>query len=236
MPIYRLSADLAFPAPQLADGSGLLAVGGDLSAERLLLAYSNGIFPWPVRHFPLAWFSPDPRFVVTPEDVHVGKNLRKTIRRETFQVTMDMAFSRVIRACALTPRNHEDGTWITEEMIEAYQQLHRLGFAHSVEAWQGERLVGGLYGISIGSMFCGESMFYRVSDASKVCFALLATQLRRWRFRLIDCQVYTDNLARFGAWDMARQDFLGILRKTIHEPTRRETWRMDEDIVDEFRS
>lgn len=235
MPIYRLSADLAFPAPQFADGSGLLAVGGDLSVDRLLLAYSNGIFPWPVQHFPLAWFSPDPRFVVTPEDVHVGKNLRKTLRRETFEVTMDRAFGRVIRACALTPRAHENGTWITEDMIEAYEKLHDLGFAHSVEAWLDDRLVGGLYGVSIGSMFCGESMFFRESDASKVCFALLATQLRRWDYRLIDCQVYTENLARFGAWEMPRRDFLEILRRCVLEPSRRQTWALDVDLIDEFR-
>jgi len=120
-------------------------------------------------------------------------------------------------------------------MIEAYEHLHRLGFAHSVEAWMGDRLVGGLYGVSVGSMFCGESMFYRESDASKVCFATLATQLRRWKFRMIDCQVYTDNLARFGAWEMPRRDFLGILRRCVREPTRRETWVLDEDLVDEFR-
>ena len=227
MPVYRLGDALAFPPPDEAEPSGLVAVGGDLSPERLLLAYSLGIFPWPLVEKPLLWFSPDPRMVLRPREVSVSRSLRKTLRRGDFEVRLDTAFRQVVRRCAEIPRRGEAGTWITADMAEAYMQLHDLGFAHSAEAWQAGVLVGGLYGVSLGRSFFGESMFADRPDASKVAFVVLVQQLDVWGFDLVDCQVHTEHLARFGAEEWSRRRFLTALRRSLDAPTRRGAWKLD---------
>ena len=228
MPVYRLGSELAFPHPESSDPSGLLALGGDLSPERLLLAYSAGIFPWYSEGQPILWHSPDPRCVLVPGELRVSRSLAKTLRRDRFEVRLDTAFDAVIGACADTPRPGQDGTWITGEMRRAYADLHRLGFAHSAEAWEEGQLVGGLYGISLGSAFFGESMFALRSDASKVAFARLVAQLERWDFELIDCQLQTDHLAHFGARPWPRRRFLELLARCLERDTRRGPWRLDD--------
>ena len=227
MPVYRLGPELVFPPPEEADPSGLLAVGGDLSPERLLLAYAQGIFPWYDETLPILWHSPDPRMVLLPGELHVPKSLAKTLRRGRFELRLDTAFAEVIAACASTPRPRERGTWITAEMREAYLRLHALGFAHSAEAWRGGRLVGGLYGVALGGCFFGESMFAREPDASKAAFATLVRQLGRWGFALIDCQMHTEHLARFGAREWPRARFLRHLRAALERETRRGRWSLD---------
>jgi len=227
MPVYRLGPDCVFPPPENADSSGLLAVGGDLSPERLLLAYASGIFPWFDEEQPILWHSPDPRHVLIPCDVSVSRSLRRVLARTPFTLTLDTAFAKVIRACASAPRKDQDGTWITSHMIDAYERLHELGFAHSVEAWREGELVGGLYGVSLGGCFFGESMFTRCDDASKVAFVALVRQLSEWGFDLIDCQVQTDHLARFGARAWKRRDFLAALEKSLTQPTRRGMWHFE---------
>ena len=227
MPVFQLADDLLFPPPECAEEDGLLAVGGDLSEERLLLAYSMGIFPWYSDTLPILWWSPDPRFVLMPSELRISRSLRQTIRKGIFTVTMDTAFEEVIKNCALVKRKHERGTWITDEMMEAYLALHRSGFAHSVESWRDGELAGGLYGISLGSAFFGESMFARMPDSSKVAFAVLVRQLRTWGFSLIDCQMTTQHLGRFGARDVPRQRFLEMLRAALMIPTRRGKWEME---------
>ncbi|MBC2713260.1 MAG: leucyl/phenylalanyl-tRNA--protein transferase [Desulfosarcina sp.] len=215
MPVFTLSKQLSFPPPYLAIKEGLLAVGGDLSPERLLLAYRNGIFPWYSEGEPILWWSPDPRLVLYPDELRISKSLRKVIMKRLFHITFDKAFEAVIQACAEAKRPYGEGTWITDEMKDAYCELHRQGYAHSVEAWRDEKLVGGLYGISIGRAFFGESMFSRVSNASKVAFVTLVKNLRRLKFDLIDCQVKTDHLIRFGAREVPRKLFLGQVGKAI---------------------
>jgi leucyl/phenylalanyl-tRNA--protein transferase len=224
MPVYLLGEELAFPDPSLATEDGIVAVGGDVSPERLLLAYASGIFPWPVEGYPLLWFSPDPRFVLEPDRVHIGRSLRKTLRKERYRVSADEAFTEVIDACAHVSRPGQRGTWITPELRDGYVRLHQLGFAHSIEAWEGTKLVGGLYGVSLGKAFFGESMFARASDASKVAFASLCRVLTRWDFHFIDCQVRTEHLARFGAEDWDRKRFLAALTVALEDPTRRGSW------------
>ena len=227
MPVFRLNARLAFPPPDLADESGLLAVGGDLRPERLLLAYSLGIFPWYSEGLPILWYSPDPRLVLESGELVVSRSLRKTMRRGQYRVTLDTAFEQVIRACAEVPRPGQHGTWITRDMVRAYRRLHELGYAHSVEAWQEDELVGGLYGVSLGAGFFGESMFARASDASKVAFVTLVEQLGRWGIQLVDCQVHTEHLARFGAVEWPREKFLRRLAEALAEPTRIGRWQLD---------
>src|SRR6266545_3923830 len=227
MPVYRLGRRMAFPPPELADESGLLAVGGDLTPERLLLAYSLGIFPWYGERLPILWHSPDPRMVLEAEKLLLSRSLRKELRRGRYQVRLDTAFEEVIRGCAETPRPGQDGTWLTDEMVEAYLRLHRLGYAHSAEAWRGDELAGGLYGVSLGGAFFGESMFARAPDASKAAFAVLVGQLARWNIRLIDCQVHTEHMARFGAELWPRAIFLRALTAALERPTRRGAWRLD---------
>lgn len=227
MPVYRLGEALRFPPPEEADPSGLLAVGGDLSPDRLLLAYSNGIFPWPLVERPLLWFSPDPRMVLRPAELVVSRSLRKTLRRGGFEVRLDTAFHRVVHRCAKVPRRGEAGTWITSDIANAYAGLHELGFAHSAEAWQDGELVGGLYGVSLGLSFFGESMFADRPDASKVAFVVLVRQLHAWGFDLIDCQVHTDHLARFGAREWTRRRFLAALQRSLAAPTRRGHWKLE---------
>lgn len=225
--VVRLGPTLSFPHPSRAGRDGLVAIGGDLRPERLLLAYSQGIFPWPSEGMPLVWFSPEPRFVLPLDAVHLGRSLRKTMRSTSFTVTADRAFDRVIRACQAVPRPGQDGTWITGAMVEAYERLHALGFAHSIECWEGETLVGGLYGVSLGAAYFGESMFAHAPDASKVAFATFLEEARRWGFRFVDCQVPTEHLERFGAVPMRRADFLVALAEALTEPTRQGPWAIE---------
>lgn len=224
--VYLLSNDLAFPPPELANEDGVVAVGGDVSPERLLLGYRMGIFPWPVEGFPLLWFSPDPRFVLASSEVHVGRSLRKQIKRAPYVITMDRAFGDVMDACARAPRPGQSGTWITPELRAGYVRLHELGYGHSVEAWDDGTLVGGLYGVSMGAAFFGESMFALQPDASKIAFVTLAAQLDAWGIDLIDCQVHTDHLARFGAREQSRRDFLADLADHVEQPTRKGPWEL----------
>jgi leucyl/phenylalanyl-tRNA--protein transferase len=228
MPVYRLDERLLFPPPERGPRRGPIAVGGDLRPERLLLAYSMGIFPW--QGEPLDWHSPDPRMVLLADELKVSRSLRKAMKRGAFRLTLDTAFTEVMVACATAPRAGQDGTWITEGMVEAYTELHRRGVAHSVEAWRGGALAGGLYGLSLGAAFFGESMFAREADASKVAFVALVEQLRRWSIPLVDCQVYTPHLASFGAREWPRREFLAALRRALERPTRLGPWRFDEPV------
>ncbi len=214
------SPDIYFPDVELAlvEPDGLLAVGGDLEPERLLYAYRNGIFPWYGPDQPILWWSPDPRLVLFPGQLHISRSLARTLRRRHFTVTLDTAFEQVIRECA-APRAGQAGTWITPEMQAAYIRMHKLGHAHSVECWQQGRLVGGLYGLAMGRVFFGESMFTRVADASKVGFVTLVRQLQRRDYRLIDCQVHTGHLESLGATMLPRSEFTRLLEK--------ETWQSD---------
>ncbi len=227
MPVYLLTDKLVFPPAEGASREGVVAVGGDFRPDRLLLAYSQGIFPWPTAGMPLLWFSPDPRFVLAPARAHLGRSLRKVMRRGTYEVRMDTAFEAVIRACGTVPRPGQDGTWIHEELIAGYLQLHERGYAHSIEAWRGGALVGGLYGVSLGGVFFGESMFAREPDASKVAFATLLGNLVAWGIDLVDCQVHTDHLERFGAEEQPRKVFLKRLRELLAAPTRHGRWQCE---------
>ncbi|MEM7447106.1 MAG: leucyl/phenylalanyl-tRNA--protein transferase [Myxococcota bacterium] len=222
--MYLLSDELSFPAPESASPEGIVAIGGDVSRQRLLLAYRMGIFPWPVRDLPLLWFSPDPRFVLEPNSFHLSRSLRKTLKREQFHITFDQRFKDVIQACADTKRTNQQGTWITKDLISGYLQLHREGYAHSVEAWQDDELVGGLYGVSLGSAFFGESMFSKKQEASKVAFSVLVAHLKEWNFEIIDCQVKTDHLALFGAVEWSRKKFLNALNRCLDAKTRARPW------------
>ncbi len=225
MTVFRLDHRLVFPPPDLADESGLLAVGGDLSAERLKLAYSMGIFPWFDEGLPIMWHSPDPRMVLWPSELRVNRSLRKVMRKEPYRLTMDTAFHEVICACSSVFRPGQSGTWITDDMIAAYDELHRQGFAHSVEAWLGDELVGGFYGVSLGSAFFGESMFAAAPNASKIAFATAIEQLREWGIDMIDCQVHTEHLEHFGAQEITRAEFLDSLKTSLAGETRLGPWR-----------
>ncbi len=220
-----------FPPVELAlrDPDGLLALGGDLSPERLLSAYRLGIFPWYSEGQPILWWSPDPRMVLQPAALKISRSLRKTLRQAPFRISLDEDFPAVMAACA-GPRADSQGTWITDDIHSAYQHLHALGYAHSVEAWQDGQLVGGLYGVALGRIFFGESMFARVSDASKVAFAHLVRQLQRWGYELIDCQVYTGHLASLGARPMPRKEFCTLLEQHARPPNRAGTWYLDSDL------
>ncbi len=209
-----LTHSTAFPPVDSAldEPSGLLAVGGDLSPQRLLAAYRQGIFPWYSEGQPILWWSPDPRMVLFPDELHVHRSLQKIIRRGGYEIRVDTVFTRVMQACA-EPRKDQDGTWISPEMIEAYSMLHAMGFAHSVETWVDGELAGGLYGLALGRAFYGESMFARRSDASKIAFVHLVKQLQQWNFGLIDCQMNTAHLARFGAREIPRSEFTTHLQQ-----------------------
>ena len=209
--IVELSEELLFPPVGMADPDGLLAFGGDLSVDRLLLAYFSGIFPWYSDESPILWFSPDPRFVLFPDNLRVSKSLRRVIKSEQFTVTMDEAFPLVVKNCREINRPSGPGTWIADDMKQAYIALHEAGHAHSVEVWQGDNLVGGLYGVIVGKCFCGESMFMRVSNASKVGFVWLVEKLKAEGFNMIDCQMTTEYLRSFGAIEIPRERFIGIL-------------------------
>jgi len=216
MPVFRLTEDLAFPPSELAEDDGLLAVGGDLSVDRLILGYSMGIFPWYSDGYPILWWSPDPRLILIPQELKVSRSLRQTIKKDIYTITMDKAFEQVISNCADIRRGEDDGTWITSEMKEAYIQLHNAGYAHSVEAWNADELAGGLYGVIMGRAFFGESMFAKKNDASKVAFVKFAEFLIKRGFELIDCQVTTRHLMNFGAREVPRAEFLEMLTKALN--------------------
>lgn len=225
-----LSDELSFPpvARALRSPNGLLAAGGDLSAVRLLQGYRQGIFPWFNRGEPILWWSPDPRMVLIPEQFKTSRSLAKVLRSGMFEVRCDTAFVQVMQACA-APRNTQQGTWIDENMIAAYAALHQLGHAHSVEVWLNGQLVGGLYGVSIGRMFYGESMFSQVSNSSKVALAHLARQLARWQFGMIDCQMHTPHLESLGARTLPRQEFIAKLKELVnYAPITH--WQFDSDL------
>jgi len=224
MPVFQLPKEPVFPPPELAENDGLLAVGGDLSEKRLLLAYSMGIFPWYSEGSPILWWSPDPRLVLFPDELKVSRSLRQTIVKGIFTVTVDRAFDEVIRKCSEVHRNRDGDTWITEEMIDAYIHLYRRGHAHSVESWQKGELVGGLYGVALGGAFFGESMFSTASDASKVALVALVERFLEWGYEIIDCQVRTEHLKSFGAREIKRDEFLSILGRAIKKPMEHE-WK-----------
>jgi len=228
-----LSANEAFPPVHraLREPNGLLAAGGELTVERLLAAYRNGIFPWYSDGQPVLWWSPDPRMVLVPREIEISRSLRKRLRRRGFEVRIDTSFNEVMAACA-APRDGEAGTWITADMMSAYAAFHRAGHAHSVETWVDGCLAGGLYGVSIGRMFFGESMFARAPDASKIALAHLARQLDRWEFGLIDCQMVTSHLASLGAREIPRKDFLRALSELVNYPSRTGAWRFDNDLFE----
>jgi leucyl/phenylalanyl-tRNA---protein transferase len=224
MPVFQLSTELLFPPPQFARKDGLLAVGGDLSAERLLLAYSQGIFPWYSPGDPILWWAPSPRLILEPAAFHLSRRLAREVRKGTFQVTMDSAFAEVIHFCAdLHLRRHE-GTWISPEMIEAYIGLHHSGHAHSVECWLNGELAGGLYGVSLGTVFFGESMFSRFANSSKIALAALCRQLADWNFEMIDCQMKTSHLLRLGAREIPGEEFRQRLAHALKGPARTGKW------------
>ncbi len=233
MPVFRLDDRLVFPPVHLADHTGLLALGGDLKPERLLLGYAQGIFPWYREDTPILWHSPDPRMMMTPRDLVINRSLRKDIHRAPYRLAMDTAFAEVLAGCSTVPRPGQDGTWLLPEMVTAYIKLHELGFAHSIEAWQGDALVGGLYGVSLGAAFFGESMFARAPNASKIAFAACVRQLDSWSIGLIDCQVHTDHLERFGAYEVPRASYMELLKRALDawpETTRRGVWTFDIDL------
>jgi leucyl/phenylalanyl-tRNA--protein transferase len=221
-----------FPPVDLASPEGLLAVGGDLRAERLLEAYRHGVFPWYNEGQPILWWSPDPRAVLFLDDLKISRSLRKTLRRGFFSVTLDTQFRRVAEACS-APRARTDkpdtppGTWIHPEMINAYYELHILGYAHSVEVWKDDDLVGGLYGVSLGGAFFGESMFSRATDASKVALVYLVKQLQQWQFDFIDAQISSEHLSSLGAIELRRSQFITLLNQSLEKPTRAGQWSFE---------
>ncbi|WP_340157477.1 leucyl/phenylalanyl-tRNA--protein transferase [uncultured Maribacter sp.] len=210
--MYFLTDELVFPPVENANVEGLLAVGGDLSPERLLLAYQNGIFPWFDNDSIILWWSPDPRMVLFPNEIKVSKSMKKVIRNKQFRLTKNTCFEKVLEYCSSVPREGQDGTWITEAMKTAYFKLHKNGIAQSYEVWEKDKLVGGLYGVDLGHVFCGESMFSLTSNASKFAFIKLAEELFLKEYKVIDCQLHTDHLASMGAKEIARKDFMAILK------------------------
>ena len=233
MPLFRLDdQQIGFPPPQLSCDDGLLAVGGGLSPEWILTAYSLGIFPWYSEGEPIYWWSPDPRLMMHPTDIKVSKSMKQVFRKKTFTITLDTDFRQVITNCQTTKRNYGEGTWITNDMLEAYCYLHQLGFAHSVEVWDSknqQQLVGGLYGLSLGKCFFGESMFAKASNASKAAYIALCHQLTTWQFNMVDCQMPTPHLQSLGGKIVAREPFLQQLAKDIQHATLRGQWQFDDD-------
>ena len=225
-----------FPPVESATPEGLLAVGGDLSSERLLAAYRHGIFPWYNPGQPILWWSPDPRAVLYPEKLKIARSLRKTLKRGQLRVTFDTSFREVMLACAAPREQHPGGgSWITDDMVEAYAQLHAMGYAHSIETWQENRLVGGLYGVALGGVFFGESMFARAADASKVALVALVSKLRAWGFVLIDCQIPSAHLTSLGAEDIPRRTFLAELGRALKLPGQPGRWQIEiatQDLTD----
>ena len=215
-----------FPALEqaLTEPNGLLAIGGCLSPQRLVNAYRHGVFPWFNPGEPILWWSPNPRLVLFPDKLNISRSLQKTLRKQTFEVRYDYAFDQVMQACS-APRREQGGTWITADMKQAYHRLHQQGIAHSVETWQDGELVGGLYGLAIGRVFFGESMFHRVSDASKVAFANLVGQLGAWGYRMIDCQVSSDHLFSLGAEEIPRAEFAALLKELCSQWPEPAAWQ-----------
>ncbi|MFT5942950.1 MAG: leucyl/phenylalanyl-tRNA--protein transferase [Sediminicola sp.] len=211
-PLFFVTEELKFPPLANASEEGMLAVGGDLSAERLLLAYESGIFPWFNEDSLILWWSPNPRMILYPSSIKVSKSMRKILESDQFRLTKNTHFESIIDQCALSPRKDQIGTWITQSMKKAYMKLHKLGFAKSYEVWEGNELVGGLYGIDLGHVFCGESMFSKVNNASKFAFIKLAQELGEKKYKLIDCQVYTPHLESLGAEEITRDKFIKILK------------------------
>ena len=210
-----LGKELVFPPVESASPEGILAFGGDLRPERLILAYRSGIFPWYNEGEPIIWYSPAERMVLFPDELHISHSMRKVMRNNEFDLTWNTAFKQVIDQCQKSPRNDQLGTWITEDMKNAYIKLHELGFAKSVEVWQGKELVGGLYGIDLGHIFCGESMFSKVSNTSKLAFIHLVKELQKKKYKLIDCQVYNEHLESLGAREISRKKFMEILKGEV---------------------
>ncbi|MGZ5225497.1 MAG: leucyl/phenylalanyl-tRNA--protein transferase [Burkholderiales bacterium] len=228
-----LDPEQSFPPVHraLREPNGLFAAGADLSVPRLLTAYRHGIFPWYSEGQPILWWSPDPRMLLVPRELAISRSLRKRLRKHDCDVRADTCFTSVMRACA-EPRAGQSGTWITEDMLAAYADLHASGHAHSIETWIDGELAGGLYGVALGSIFFGESMFTRATDASKIALAHLARQLERWNFGLIDCQMATPHLASMGAREIRRKDFMRALSELVNYPTRIGKWRLDDDLFD----
>jgi leucyl/phenylalanyl-tRNA---protein transferase len=228
-----LNAGDPFPPADsaLEDPNGLLAAGADLTPGRVIDAYRNGIFPWYSPGQPVLWWSPDPRMVLVPSEFRPSRSLGKRLRRRDYEIRVDHGFETVMHACA-APRDGEAGTWITEDMVTTYCQLHARGAAHCVETWIGGELAGGLYGVTLGRMFYGESMFTRTTDASKIAFAHLARQLDRWQFGLIDCQMTTRHLASLGAREIPRARFMRLLQELVNYPAQPGIWRFDNDLFD----
>ncbi|MCI4670026.1 MAG: leucyl/phenylalanyl-tRNA--protein transferase [Bacteroidia bacterium] len=224
MPIYRIPQELIFPHQGNAEPDGLLGIGGDLSPERLLLAYENGIFPWFSEHDPILWWCPDPRFVLYPYKLKVSKSMKQVFRKGIFTITYDQDFKAVIQECQQMYRPGQSGTWITDDMLNAYVELHRLGFAHSVEVWQEGTIVGGLYGVSLGKSFFGESMFAKTSNASKAGFITLVQDLQQRNFDIIDCQVPTQHLESLGAEAISRELFLESIHLSQKNESLRGNW------------
>jgi leucyl/phenylalanyl-tRNA--protein transferase len=234
MPLFRLSDRIEFPPAWLARSDGLLCIGGDLEPQRLVLAYKNGIFPWFSSNEPILWWSPDPRLVLYPKDIRVSRSLKKKIKKNIFEIRINTAFEQTIKACSQPRQNKEEGTWLIDGMIEAYTDLHKMGFAHSVEAWFEGCLVGGLYGISIGRSFFGESMFSRKPDASKIALVALAKHLAAYHFDLIDCQVTTDHLLSMGATEIPRDNFLDTLSHSIDAKVPANVWAHGQRLDPEY--
>lgn len=226
MPIYRLTKEIVFPPPHHAEADGLLAVGGDLSSERLLLAYRMGVFPWYMEGQPILWWSPDPRLILEVGQLYISRRLRQTLKKGIFTITLDQAFADVIHACATVPRKGQDGTWITPEMEKAYIRLHQMGFAHSAESWLGEKLVGGIYGVSLGRAFFAESMFFLKTDASKVALAALVEHLKNSGFHMLDAQITSRHLLSLGAKEIPRSIFLRRLKKALEFPSIKGKWEL----------
>jgi leucyl/phenylalanyl-tRNA--protein transferase len=223
MPLFMLNGKADFPPASWAGPEGILAVGGDLEPRRLLRAYGRGIFPWYADEEPILWWSPDPRFVLFPAEAHIPRSLKKILNKKYFQLTFDRAFADVIDGCA-RPRLEQKGTWITKEIRQAYIRLHRLGYAHSLEAWQDGELVGGLYGVAMGRCFFAESMFHSAANASKVVLFALSSVLQKMEFVLIDCQIRSPHLAGWGARSIARRQYLELLRVGLSHATLRGNW------------
>ena len=228
MPVFRLTNDIIFPRPELAEENGLLAVGGDLSAGRILTAYRLGIFPWYSDGDPILWWFTSPRLIIYPEQFRISKRLARYIKKPLYRITMDEAFTKVIKACALVTRGEGEGTWLTSEMIEAYINLHELGYAHSVECWHEDKLIGGLYGVGLDRVFFGESMFTTMSNGSKIALATLARYLTMRGYQMIDCQMKTDHLLRYGACEISGRSFRKHLEDFIQQLTPDGKWKYDQ--------
>mgnify|MGYP005839252395 CR=1 FL=1 len=224
MPVYSLGSEPQFPHPNMANDEGLLAVGGKLDTDWLLLAYENGIFPWYNDENPILWWSPNPRLIIEPNAFKVSKSFRRVLKKRDFNIKFDHQFDKVINQCKTIPRNDEEGTWITDEMKEAYINLHQFGVAHSLEVYEQNLLIGGLYGVSLGKAFFGESMFFKKRDASKVALYYLCRELSKWDFHFIDAQIETEHLISLGAVKIPRTEFLNKLERALNHPTCQGKW------------